>query len=91
LPGNNEAPVADAYLGDDYLAVCRAAAGEEAAQAQCFADGIEAVLSGRKPDFEMEYPCHGPGRAALVLRPGDPFPGGDRPRVVVAHENITSR
>ncbi|MFL6351388.1 MAG: ATP-binding protein [Bryobacteraceae bacterium] len=44
-------------VGANYLAVCRSASGETAKEVL---RGIEEVLSGRRPDFSLEYPCHSP-------------------------------
>src|SRR5206468_4204653 len=50
--------------GDDYLAACRAAAGNRDAQA--LADGVAAVLTGLAPSFSLDY----------AWRRGAPGPGG---------------
>ncbi|MCR5868838.1 PAS domain-containing protein [Aquincola sp. J276] len=49
--------VATAGPGTDYLARCRAAEGDEQPVAQAAAQGIEAVLAGRRSHFTLEYPC----------------------------------
>ena len=55
--------------GANYLQVCDSAKGRYADLAAAFAEGIRAVLSGRRESFEMEYPCHGAGRERwFVLR-----------------------
>jgi PAS domain S-box-containing protein len=77
--------------GANYLAVCDAADGTEFKEAVEMAAAIRAVMSGRKNEFSLEYPCHSPEEKrwfnVRITRFGK---NGDR-RVVVAHENITER
>lgn len=75
--------------GVNYLQVCGAAS--VSAEAVAFARGIRAVLSGRREDFELEYPCHSPTERRWFIGRVTRFSGGERPWAVVAHENITER
>jgi diguanylate cyclase (GGDEF)-like protein len=77
--------------GDDYLAACRAAAGNRDAQA--LADGVAAVLAGEAPSFSLDYAW-----TAAGSRPGretwwhvQVFPVDAGPRAVVAHTDVTDR
>jgi PAS domain S-box-containing protein len=72
--------------GVNYLRVC---AGSE--EGVAFAQGIRAVLSGRRENFEMEYPCHSPTERRWFIGRVTRFSGAERPWAVVAHENITER
>jgi signal transduction histidine kinase len=75
--------------GVNYLQVCEPGSGSE--EAVAFAEGIRAVLSGLREDFEMEYPCHSPTERRWFIGRVTRFSGAERPWAVVAHENITDR
>jgi two-component system NarL family sensor kinase len=77
--------------GANYLRVCESAAGLNAEESAVFAEGIRAVLSGRREGFEMEYPCHSPTERRWFIGRVTPFSGTGTPWAVVAHENITER
>ena len=81
----------DFGVGSNYLSLCDAAAGECAAEAPAVANGIRAVISGQCEDFQMEYPCHSPDEQRWFIVRVTRFHGGGTVRVVIAHENITSR
>lgn len=77
--------------GANYLAICDAATGPDAQEAQTFAAGIRSVINGERGKFCMEYPCN----TSMGLRQ---FAGrvtrfsGDGPvRLVVAHEDVTEQ
>ncbi|MCO4097994.1 PAS domain S-box protein [Gemmatimonas sp.] len=57
---DNEAPdLSTQAVGQDYLAVCdRAAFYPDDTDAVAVAAGLRAVLTGERPFFEREYPCH---------------------------------
>lgn len=46
-------------VGANYLDTCRRAASDGDPDARRALDGLEAVLRGDRPEFVMEYPCHG--------------------------------
>ena len=75
--------------GSNYLRVCEPGSGSD--EAVAFAQGIRAVLSGQREDFEMEYPCHSPAERRWFIGRVTRFSGAERPWAVVAHENITQR
>ena len=82
--------------GTNYLAICRSAAGPEARQAREVAQGIEDVLSGRRDEFRLEYPCHSPARRRWFLLTVTPLAVGEgapapRRGAVVSHFDITDR
>jgi len=83
-------PMTFDHRGDNYLTICDATTGDEAADAGRVAEGIRAVVSGNLDEFLHDYPCHsndGPHwyymRAVRMAGPGPV-------RVVVSHEEITA-
>ncbi|MDR3457865.1 MAG: PAS domain S-box protein [Verrucomicrobiae bacterium] len=84
LPGNSA-------LGTNYIQLCTAAKGEDATEAPLVAQGIREVMAGECGEFQLEYPCHGPqDECWFVVRITRFFTEGHL-RVVMAHENITTR
>ena len=79
-----------AYLGSNYLNVCRAVTGPEAEQAARVVRSISEVLQGSLPDFSLEYPCHSPTEQRWFILNVTPLEGGDI-GAVVSHLDITSR
>jgi two-component system, cell cycle sensor histidine kinase and response regulator CckA len=75
----------------NYLAVCDAAQGVDAAYAHRFAQGLREVLAGQRAVFELEYPCDAPDEARWFLVRVTLLAGDGPRRAVVAHENITQR
>ncbi len=77
--------------GINYLKLCESATGPCSEDALSVAAGIRSVLTGEGSEFELEYPCHSPTQqrwfVARVSRFGDDGPV----RVVVSHENVTTR
>jgi PAS domain S-box-containing protein len=68
------------------------------AAAQCpsgeplpLADRILAVIAGSEEAYQVEYPYHSPAAERWFLMRVNRFPGAGPVRVVVAHEDITSR
>ena len=45
-------------IGDNYLDICDAAKGEDAADANAVAAGIRKVINGSLKEFLLDYPCH---------------------------------
>ena len=74
-----------------YGDVCRRSKGENSAEAEEFADGIEAVLKGRCSLYSKEYPCHAPGVPRWFLGRVTRFFSNGIPRIVIEHINITER
>ncbi len=75
--------------GANYLEVCKTARGPFAEGALEAANGIESVLRGASPLFNLDYPCPSPSRKAwfrLIARPLS-WP---RSGAVIVHSEITS-
>jgi len=74
--------------GVNYLQVCRTAAGAFAERALEAAIGIETVLRGAAPQFNLDYACPSPGRKAWFRLAVRPLP---RPHIgaVVSHSEIS--
>lgn len=75
--------------GADYLAVCRQAADMDDPLAREAMDGIQAVLSGDRPSFTLEYPCDSPTQRrwfAMEVRRC-----GDAGVTLVMHLDVTDR
>ncbi len=77
--------------GANYLRACESATGANSGEAAAFAEGVRAVLSGRRESFEMEYPCHSPTERRWFIGRVTPFLCNEKSWAVVAHENITER
>jgi signal transduction histidine kinase len=88
---NASPALAGSGVGANYLSVCRGAGGPEARQAREVADGIEAVLSGERGEFRLEYPCHAPDRQRWFLLTVTPLDAGARRGAVISHFDITDR
>jgi PAS domain S-box-containing protein len=78
-------------IGDDYLQICRAAAGISSEGAAEVAVGISEVMAGQRAEFHHEYPCHSPQEQRWFIVRATRFDIDGLIRVVVAHENITER
>ena len=90
--GRDNPPVPEhLFLGENYLSVCDHACGPDSAEAAPFAAGLRGVLEGRRPEFELEYPCHSPGDYRWFVARITRLAGPVSARVVVAHDNITER
>ncbi|CAN5693130.1 hypothetical protein BH11PSE7_BH11PSE7_16090 [soil metagenome] len=81
-------------IGTNYLTACRTNLRLAPAQGRMGApdvmSGLEAVLEGAQPRFDMEYPCHSPGEQrwfSMSVTRMERAGGG----AVVAHSNITER
>ncbi|RCK81359.1 MAG: diguanylate cyclase/phosphodiesterase (GGDEF & EAL domains) with PAS/PAC sensor(s) [Candidatus Ozemobacter sibiricus] len=77
--------------GADYVAVCRAVRGPDEPMASQFLAGLQAVMRGEMPVFTLEYPCHSPKERRWFVARVSRFQGPGPLRVVVTHENVTSR
>jgi len=47
-------------VGANYLEICRNACGDYNDESKAALEGIQSVLSGNRPSFSLEYPCHSP-------------------------------
>ena len=77
--------------GANYLRACDSATEAASEYAAAFAEGIRAVLSGRRESFALEYPCHSPTERRWFVGRVTRFSDAGPPRAVVAHENTTAR
>ena len=46
------------FTGINYLDICDAARGEDAADARSVSEGIRSVIDGKVEEFLHDYPCH---------------------------------
>jgi two-component system, sensor histidine kinase and response regulator len=83
-------PAAGTGVGASYLAVCDAAAGEDARYGRAVGDGIRDVLSGALSNFSIEYPCHAPDQERWFQMTASPLraPSGG---AVIVHTDVTER
>jgi PAS domain S-box-containing protein len=86
---NGLAGSSESSIGLNYLSACDGVdAPPEALQAR---QGVQAVLAGELPHFELEYPCpDNNGQEFWFLMRVSPLTGGAG-GAVVSHEDITSR
>ncbi|SDX53962.1 Signal transduction histidine kinase [Allochromatium warmingii] len=75
--------------GDSYLDACTAAPAEH--PAATLAAGLSAVISGERDTFELEYPVITATACTWLAIRATCFDGSDPRRLVVAHEDITTR
>ncbi len=78
-------------VGANYLDVCAHKCGDDDEFAIAAVYGIRSVLNGQQEKFCLEYPCHAPTEQRWFMMTATPFDGAGPTRVVVCHENITSR
>mgnify|MGYP002784545387 CR=1 FL=1 len=87
----NGAALERAGAGVNYLAVCIQAAASGVSEAGQFADGLRAVLAGRRERFELAYPCQTADGQHWFLARVTRASGSGAVRVIVAHEDITEQ
>ena len=87
-----------AFLGENYLQVCRRATGADADAAHRFGQNVQEVLAGRSERFETEYPCHSPSKRRWFLarvtrlRAAGVAADDHTDRLaVISHQDITTR
>jgi diguanylate cyclase (GGDEF)-like protein len=78
-------------MGLNYLSVCDAAQGDDAATAGEVAEGIRAVLAGQARSYVTEYPCHSPTAERWFLLMVMPMAMEHLGGAVVMHLDITVR
>jgi PAS domain S-box-containing protein len=74
-------------LGLNYLEGCESVDGRSSAEALVTARGIRGVLSGKAPEFVLEYPCHSPRQHRWFRLVSTPFRNG----TLVMHIDITNQ
>ena len=91
---NDEVPEFDAHdrfnMQANYLDVCDATVGLEAAEAARFAAGIRAVLCGESKGFSQEYSCHSPDKERWFVGKVAPFFVDGPLRAAIEHIDITA-
>ncbi|GEM_PF-1154692 len=87
---NGPTRAANLGVGANYVEVCRrAAAAGEPLGAEA-ADGLAAVLAGKRASFNLEYACHSGTEQRWFIMQAVPFTSGGR-GAVIAHRDITMR
>lgn len=76
--------------GQNYLAICRNASEKGDVSAQTALEGIEAVQTGIRERFTLEYPCPTPVQARWFAMTVVPL-RGPREGLVITHEDISAR
>ncbi|MGE3821725.1 MAG: diguanylate cyclase, partial [Isosphaeraceae bacterium] len=75
----------------NYLRACETRADDRPAEALSVGAGIREVMTRRRDSFSREYPCQGPDAKRWYNVRITRFGEGESVRVVVAHEDVTSR
>lgn len=94
---SNAGGVEQAYLGTNYLNVCRGSTGPASGEAPAFYGGMQDVIEGHTDLFQIEYPCHSPTELRWFLARVTPLvkrhgtKSEERIGAVVSHMNITDR
>ena len=78
-------------IGLNYLTLCDQTHPESAPEAPLVAAGLRAVLAGREPRFEIEYPCHSPTEKRWYRLVVTPLRDEDFSGAVLMHLNVTER
>ena len=81
----------DYALGHNYLDACDVTDSECIEDGNAVSTGIRRVLAGEQAEFTLQYPCHSPNRERWYEMRVTRFLAGDKPRAVVAHENVTTQ
>jgi PAS domain S-box-containing protein len=78
-------------VGQNYLEICEQAQNDHSEEAHKVAAAIRSVLSGAKKNFDMEYPCHSPGKQRWFRLLVAPLHETRASGAVVMHLDITER
>lgn len=81
----------DFCVGINYIRICEKADDKDSDIALLVANEIKQMLRGTKSEFHIEYPCHSPNEKRWFIAHFTSFAHEGKPRVIVAHENITER
>jgi len=84
-------PLLRARVGANYLAVCESVRDPPSPEAATFAAGVRGVIAGERDMFSMEYACQSTGAEFWFVARVTRFAQSDPPRVVVSHEDVTTR
>jgi DNA-binding CsgD family transcriptional regulator len=88
--GNNGMPETYEHRGVNYLEICEAATGSDAADAGNVARGVREVIRGELEEFLYDYPCHSDDGPHWYYMRTIRMKGAGPIRVVVSHEEITA-
>lgn len=83
-------PAPHTGVGTNYLSIAKTAFGPGSEGAEQAYEGIQAVLEGRIPGFQLEYPCPSPEEQRWFVLSVMPM-GTDENAVVVTHHDISER
>lgn len=87
----NGLQLTDHGVGQNYLDICIPELTDDQTDVETPVAGILGVLEGRAPSFTMEYPRHfGTSERWFQIR-ANRYESGESVRVVISHEDITSR
>ena len=88
--GNKNHLVSKTYcVGDNYITISNGARGADEASGRAMANGIQDVLSGKIPEYSMEYPCNSPGEQRWFCAIVTPLNKNRYKGVVVSHADVT--
>ncbi|MCF8208689.1 MAG: EAL domain-containing protein [Rhodoferax sp.] len=76
-------------VGTNYLSVCGVASDDAGALAAY--EGLQSVLDGRSPSFDLEYRCEAPQQQRWFSMMVTPLGQGVSPGAVITHTDITDR
>lgn len=85
----NNLSCSNANIGDNYIAISENAGGDDAEVGKKVAEGIKQVISGKRKDFSLEYPCHSPIEKRWYQVRVNPSYEGHAQGAVVMHLNIS--
>ncbi|HAV78405.1 MAG TPA: hypothetical protein DCX53_13740 [Anaerolineae bacterium] len=89
---DNDSISESAYLGTNYVTVCRnALESEHDETVEKALDGLLAVLQGKIENFELEYPCNSPTEERWFSVQMSSFSFENEIFVLTSHRNITAR
>ena len=77
-------------IGANYLEVCRRAQGPYSEGAQECLEGLQALIRGEREQFDLEYPCPGPGEPRWFLLRAVRMRGAEG-MAVLSHINISAQ
>ncbi|WP_129598611.1 PAS domain-containing sensor histidine kinase [Methanohalophilus profundi] len=75
--------------GINYLQICDESTGQNSDEGSIASEGIREVISGKKPIFKIEYPCHNPDERRWFLLKVTPLSNTYPTDVFLQHIDIT--
>jgi two-component system cell cycle sensor histidine kinase/response regulator CckA len=88
---SNGADSPDAYVGQNYLAVCDAAAGKDAEPARAVAAGLRSLLAGCRTALSLDYLCPTPSKPMWFRLRASAFQMRGERYAILSHRDITPR